>query len=139
MKYKKKENHHQTATDKLLNPWIFYTLIWLLLLARICWTILSKGQDFVFQGKRTYICVRRAKDKGLEKVNHLYVGDIINMVLTTNLSFSDDGRVYCNATLDPFSCWPATPGGHYAVISCPEVPGVDASSMVFDIYFNAYI
>lgn len=39
----------------------------------------------------------------------------------------DDGRVYCNATLDPFSCWPATPGGHYAVISCPEVPGVDAT------------
>lgn len=60
------------------------------------------------------------------------------MVLTTNLSFSDDGRVYCNATLDPFSCWPATPGGHYAVISCPEVPGVDATSMVFYILMHIF-
>ncbi|XP_022303718.2 corticotropin-releasing factor receptor 2-like isoform X2 [Crassostrea virginica] len=38
-----------------------------------------------------------------------------------------DGKVYCNATFDPFSCWPATPGGQFAVISCPEVPGVDAT------------
>lgn len=49
------------------------------------------------------------------------------LCLNTSRTPKDDGRVYCNATLDPFSCWPATLGGHYAVISCPEVPGVDAT------------
>ncbi|XP_062616509.1 corticotropin-releasing factor receptor 1-like [Saccostrea cucullata] len=39
----------------------------------------------------------------------------------------EDGKLYCNATSDPFSCWPMTEGGHFAVISCPEVPGVDAT------------
>lgn len=47
---------------------------------------------------------------------------------SSHLFFSEDGKVYCNATFDPFSCWPATPGGQFAVISCPEVPGVDATS-----------
>lgn len=75
--------------------------------------------------------------KGLRSLS-LVCGDIMNTTLTKNLSFSDDGRVYCNATLDPFSCWPATPGGHYAVISCPEVPGVDATSMVIETVIHIF-